>query len=118
MGKQIKKVYIVHHSHTDVGYTDLQEQIIYNQVNNIRSVISVIKNGYQNNTFEKDFKWNCETYYCVEQFLKTAKEQEKADFFQLIKRGNIGISATYLNFNDLVDANMLNRKTARMQEVS
>ncbi len=117
MGKQIKKVYIVHHSHTDVGYTDLQEQIIYNQVNNIRSVISVIKNGYQNNTFEKDFKWNCETYYCVEQFLKTAKEQEKADFFQLIKRGNIGISATYLNFNDLVDANMLNRKTARMQEV-
>ena len=117
MGKQIKKVYIVHHSHTDVGYTDLQEQIIYNQVNNIRSVISVIKNGYQNNTFEKDFKWNCETYYCVEQFLKTAKEQEKADFFQLIKRGNIGISATYLNFNDLVDTNMLNRKTARMQEV-
>lgn len=117
MGKQIKEVYIVHHSHTDVGYTDLQEQIIYNQVNNIRDVITVIKNGYENNTLEKDFKWNCETYYCVEQFLKTAKEQEKTDFFQLVQKGNIGISATYLNFNDLVDVNMLDHKTAGMQDV-
>lgn len=117
MGKQIKEVYIVHHSHTDVGYTDLQEQIIYNQVNNIRDVITVIKNGYENNTLEKDFKWNCETYYCVEQFLKTAKEQDKTDFFQLVKKGNIGISASYLNFNDLVDVNMLDHKTATMQEV-
>lgn len=117
MGKQIKEVYIVHHSHTDVGYTDLQEQIIYNQVNNIRDVITVIKNGYENNTLEKDFKWNCETYYCVERFLKTAEEQEKTDFFQLVKKGNIGISATYLNFNDLVDVNMLDHKTAAMQKV-
>lgn len=76
MAKRIKEVYIVHHSHTDVGYTDLQEQIIYNQANNIRNVISVIKKGYEKNAPEKDFKWNCETYYCVEQFLRTAPEQE------------------------------------------
>lgn len=80
MGKQIKQVYIVHHSHTDVGYTDLQEQIIYNQVNNIRNVISIIRNGYEQNRAEKDFKWNCETYYCVEQFFKAASDTEKADF--------------------------------------
>ena len=52
----IKKVYIVHHSHTDVGYTDLQEQIIYNQVNNIRNVISLVRNGYEQDGPEKDFK--------------------------------------------------------------
>ena len=117
MGNQIKNVYIVHHSHTDVGYTDLQEQIIYNQVNNIRNVILIVRNGYAKNTAEKDFKWNCETYYCVEQFLKTAADTEKADFFQLVKKGNIGISATYLNFNDLVDVRMLDCKTAKMQKI-
>ena len=92
----IKKVYIVHHSHTDVGYTDLQEQIIYNQVNNIRNVISFVRNGYEQDGPEKDFKWNCETYYCVEQFLKSASPREQEGFFELVRKGNIGISATYL----------------------
>ena len=113
----IKKVYIVHHSHTDVGYTDLQEQIIYNQVNNIRNVISLVRNGYEQDGPEKDFKWNCETYYCVEQFLKSASPREQEDFFELVRKGNIGISATYLNFNDLADADMLDRRTAEMQEL-
>ena len=111
----IKKVYIVHHSHTDVGYTDLQEQIIYNQVNNIRNVVSLVRNGYEQDGPEKDFKWNCETYYCVEQFLKSASPREQEDFFELVRKGNIGISATYLNFNDLADADMLDRRTAEMQ---
>lgn len=117
MGNKIKHVYIVHHSHTDVGYTDLQEQVIFNQVSNIRNVIRLMKSGYENNTAEKDLKWNCETYYCVERFLEQATEQERADFFDLVKKGNIGISATYLNFNDLADGEMLNRRTAQMQEI-
>ena len=33
MAKQIKTVYIVHHSHTDIGYTDLQERVIQGQAN-------------------------------------------------------------------------------------
>lgn len=41
MGRHIRKVYIVHHSHTDVGYTDLQEQVIYNQVQNIRTAVEL-----------------------------------------------------------------------------
>ena len=42
MGKQIKDVYIVHHSHTDVGYTDLQETVIYNQIHNIKAAVKII----------------------------------------------------------------------------
>lgn len=117
MGKKIKKVYIVHHSHTDVGYTDLQEQVIFNQVNNIRNVVALIKKGYEENGTEKDFKWNCETYFCVEKFLETAGEEERADFFELVRKRNIGISGNYLNFNDLVDVKMLDDRTARMQSI-
>lgn len=117
MEDRIKTVYIVHHSHTDVGYTDLQEQVIYNQVNNIRNVVSILKKGHEEDRPEKDFKWNCETYYCVEQFLKPAAKEEKEDFFALVKKGNIGISATWLNFNDLVDVEMLDGKTRKMQQL-
>jgi len=117
VSKEIKNIYVVHHSHTDIGYTDLQERVIYNHIDYIKSAIDIIKKGYENNTINKDFKWNCETYFCVEKFLEEANEQEKADFFDLVKKGNIGLSATYLNFNDLVDCTILSKRTKEMVEV-
>ena len=62
MGQKIKNVYIVHHSHTDVGYTDLQEQVIFNQAHNIRRAAELIKEGVEKQTDQKDLKWNCETW--------------------------------------------------------
>ena len=117
MTHKIREVYIVHHSHTDVGYTDLQEQVIYNQANNIRRAVELIENGIKNNTTQKDLKWNCETWYCVEQFFKMATEEEKEKFFDLVKKGNIGLSANYLNFNDLADCKYLKEKIHTIQEI-
>ncbi|MHC1750167.1 MAG: hypothetical protein AB9856_18010 [Cellulosilyticaceae bacterium] len=108
------KLYIIHHSHTDIGYTDLQERIIYNHVDYIRSAVNLIKEGYKNNTINQKFKWNCETYYCVERFLEEATETEKEDFYELVKKDNIGLSATYLNFNDLVDKYVISKRTKEM----
>ena len=107
MAHKIREVYIVHHSHTDVGYTDLQEQVIYNQANNIRRAVELIEEGLEKGTNQKDLKWNCETWYCVEQFLKAATKEEKKTFFDLVKKNSIGLSANYLNFNDLADCEYL-----------
>ena len=97
MAHKIREVYIVHHSHTDVGYTDLQEQVIYNQANNIRRAVELIEEGLEKGTNQKDLKWNCETWYCVEQFLKAATKEEKKTFFDLVKKNSIGLSANYGN---------------------
>ncbi len=35
MSRTIQNVYIVHHSHTDIGYTDLQEKIIANVISQV-----------------------------------------------------------------------------------
>lgn len=109
-------MYILHHSHTDIGYTDLQERIIYNHVDYIKSAVNTTKKGHKEGTIDKDFKWNCETYYCVERFLEEATEEEKQDFYEMVKSNNIGLSATYLNFNDLVDKKVLNNRTKEMVE--
>ena len=39
-----------------------------------------------------------------------ATEEEKEKFFDLVKKGNIGLSANYLNFNDLADCKYLKEK--------
>lgn len=101
MNNQIKTLYVIHHSHTDIGYTDLQERIIAVQAEYISTVISLLKEEKN-----RDFRWNCETWYCVEQFLKDAPEEEKEEFFRLMREGKIGFSATYLNFNDLLDCSI------------
>lgn len=109
-------MYILHHSHTDIGYTDLQERIIYNHIDYIRTAVNTTKEGHKAGTVDRNFKWNCETYYCVERFLEEATEEEKQDLYSMIKSNNIGLSATYLNFNDLVDKKILNKRTREMVE--
>ena len=109
-------MYILHHSHTDIGYTDLQERIIYNHIDYIKTAVNTAKEGYKTGSADKDFKWNCESYYCVERFLEEATEEEKQDFYAMVKSNNIGLSANYLNFNDLVDKEILSKRTKEMVE--
>ena len=77
MGKRIRNVYIVHHSHTDVGYTDLQERVIYNQAQNIRTAVELIKRGETEGLPLKNLKWNCETAYCVERFSRSPPPKKR-----------------------------------------
>ncbi len=111
----IRTVYVVHHSHTDIGYTDLQEHVIALQVDYIRSALQLMRQPEN-----QAFRWNCETLYCVEEFFKTADPSEQTFFLQLAKEGKLGLSANYLNFTDLLDcgiyARRLNEWCARFQQ--
>lgn len=111
MKHSIQTVYVIHHSHTDIGYTDLQERVIDFQVDHIRSAVQLLKEPEN-----RDFRWNCETYFCVERFLEQASEEERQDFFALAREGRMGLSGSYLNFCDLVDYDVLGRRTAEMKE--
>lgn len=90
-------LYVLHSSHTDVGYTDTQEKMKAHHIAFIREVLEMVGE-------DPDFKWNCESYWCVEQFLRVADEGERAAFRQAVLQGNIGLSASYLNLTDLVPA--------------
>lgn len=63
MAHSIKTVYVIHHSHTDIGYTDLQERVIDTQANYIKTVLSMMEQPAN-----AGFRWNCETLFCVEEF--------------------------------------------------
>lgn len=94
-------IYVIHASHTDVGYTDTQEKMKAHHIGFIREVLELIGK-------EPRFKWNCESYWCVQQFLEVATEEEKAIFVKYVKSGNIGVSGSYLNLTDIASGRVLN----------
>lgn len=102
------KMYVIHHSHTDIGYTERQEKIEWHHIEYIKEVIDILNDAYKNNKKEwQGFKWNCESFWCVEKFLNEASENYKKDFIKYVNQGNIGISGSYLNLTDLVSEEVL-----------
>lgn len=96
----IKTLYVVHHSHTDIGFTHGQSRIV-------RWHASFIRQAMQIAARNKDFRWTCEVFYPVEQFWKHASPDEQAQFAALVKSGQIGLTGAYLHFNELGDAPLL-----------
>jgi hypothetical protein len=70
--------YILHNSHTDIGYTDYQEKIESYHVEYIKEVIDILRAAEAGKTQWQGFKWNCESYWCVERFLKSADDSYNA----------------------------------------
>ncbi|NGP45949.1 glycoside hydrolase [Bacillaceae bacterium SIJ1] len=102
------RIYAIHHSHTDIGYTERQERIEQYHIDFIRQAIAIskdIRSGVRPE--RKGFKWTCETFWAVEQFLKEASEEEKKDFAEAVRQGDIELSGTYLNMTELAGEDLL-----------
>ncbi|MEC0089609.1 glycoside hydrolase family 38 N-terminal domain-containing protein [Paenibacillus macquariensis] len=105
------KIYAIHHSHSDIGYTERQEKIEQYHVDFIRQAVRISNEVEAGRHTEwKGFKWNCETFWAVERFLEQADENEKEQFVLALKRRDLELSGTYLNLSELVDYDILRRK--------
>jgi len=93
-------IYLIQHSHTDIGYTESQQQITSYHASYIRSVIDAINN-------KKNVKWVCEGLWSVEQFLDSATESEKASFIKCINNNKIGLSGSWLNMTEAVSDDVM-----------
>lgn len=112
-------VYLIHHSHTDIGYTDRQEKIMQYHADFIRQAISYLDFLHSSpELYDKygGFVWQCENFWQVKNFYNTAKSSEKAAFEKYVKSGEIGLSGNYLNMTDLVDAEVLSDALDEMEQ--
>jgi hypothetical protein len=89
-------IYLLPHSHNDIGYTDLQPVVLKKQVKNIYDALDLIK---QTATYpdEASFKWNVEVLWAVETFLETATPEKQKEFIDAVRNGRIGLQGLYLN---------------------
>lgn len=91
-----RTVYILPHSHTDIGYTEIQTAIEKKQVNNLLQGIE-----YARKTAEYPpgarFVWNVEVVWAADLYLNRLSEAQKRDFFQAVKKGQVSLNGMYLN---------------------
>jgi hypothetical protein len=90
------EVYILMHSHTDIGYTDLQPNIEKKQAHNALRALDLIREtkGYPAGA---RFKWNLEVMWSADQFYRIATPEQVREFEQDVRDGYIGVDAMYGN---------------------
>lgn len=91
-----RDIHLVHHSHTDIGYSHLQAEVETIQNNNIRSALELIDRTKDYPEGSR-FVWNVESLWAVENFLGIASEADKQRFIAAVKGGSIALSANYAN---------------------
>jgi hypothetical protein len=117
------KFYLIHHAHTDVGYTDRQEKIAWNHAKYLESVVDILREAEKNPKWT-GFCWNVETFWMLEQFLGRGNPAYIQDFWRFVREGKIGLSGSYLNGTDLTDETVLRetleecRRTAKKQGIA
>nr|WP_207941278.1 hypothetical protein [Enterococcus sp. DIV2402]MBO0464580.1 hypothetical protein [Enterococcus sp. DIV2402] len=109
-----RTLYLIHHSHTDIGYTDRQEKISRYHVDFIKSVLVFLKKIESGEKPEwSGFKYTCENYWQVEQFIANSSIEEQQIFEYFLKKGWIDISLSYLNMTELVDEQVVGKMFAK-----
>ena len=91
-----REINLVHHAHTDIGYSHIQEDVIKIHNDNIKNALKLIAKT-KNYPKGSRFIWNIESSWVVENFLQIATTNEKQLFFEAVKNKQIVISATYAN---------------------
>lgn len=109
-------IYLIHHSHTDIGYTERQEKIIRYHYDFIRQAIEILDEIHSGkDSVGEGFVWQCENHWQVENFYELANEELKRKFEAYVKSGEIGLSGNYLNMTELVSEPVLNDALDRME---
>jgi hypothetical protein len=91
-------VYIYPHSHLNIGYTALPENVKKIQLRNIDVGID-IAGKTQNNPEGSRFIWNPEATWVVQHYLEQASPAQKKKFIEAVKKGWIQIDGGHSNSN-------------------
>jgi len=92
-------LHLLPHSHTDIGYTELQTRVARNHLEYLDSVIEYCQatDGYPE---EARFRWNIEVAWALEAYLKSRPPAKVEALIALLKSGRVELSAWYLNQSD------------------
>ncbi len=111
-------VYVLPHSHVDIGYTNLQSKVLKLHMENIDESIELAKKT-ADYPKEARFKWTTEAIWVVDNYLKQADAAKKQRFWDAVKKGWISLDGAYGNINtSLTDSRQLMEMFAKSQQLA
>lgn len=90
------EIFLLPHSHVDIGYTALQADVEKKQNSNIETGLRLARETAE---YPPDarFKWNLEVLWPVENYLRDCPAEKREAFIAAVRAGQIGLDAFYCN---------------------
>ena len=89
-------IYILPHSHNDIGYTEIQTNVERKQMNNLLHGIEYARRTKDYPAGAR-FIWNLEGVYAADLLLHRMNEQQRQDFIAAVKDGGVALNGMYVN---------------------
>lgn len=106
MTNTIDTIYLLHHSHTDIGYT-LDQPIVWEMQSRFIDEAITLAEKYQDHDTDGAFRWTVETTAVLEYWLKYASHADIDKLITLEKKGRIEITGMFANITPLYDTDQL-----------
>lgn len=92
MGSSPTAIWVVHHTHTDWGYTTHPSQIGQQHCRYIDEAVRLCKQ-HRDRPPESRYRWTCESSWVVDLYLKTRPRRACDEFLELAREGLIEVTA-------------------------
>lgn len=93
-------------SHTDIGYTRPQAEILAEHVRFIDYVLDYC-DATDNYPDEAKFRWTCEGTWAVQEYFNSRPKSQIDRFMRRVKEGRIELTAMYYNFDEVPSEQVL-----------
>jgi alpha-mannosidase len=106
MTQNIHTIYLVHHSHTDIGYTQ-DQPIVWEMHSRFIDEALLLTEKYQDHATDGAFRWTVETTGVLDYWLRHATDDEIDRFIALEKSGRVEVTGMFANVTPLYDTDQL-----------
>lgn len=113
-----RTIHLLHHSHVDIGYTHVQDEVKKIQWENLESAVKLAAEtaGFPEGA---RFRWNTEVMWPVETYIREQDPEKVKILKEAISKGWLGLDAFYANtLTELCSSEELVRLTADARRIS
>jgi len=100
------KIKFIQHTHTDIGYTRSQNEILAEHLRYIDYALDYC-DATDNYPENAKFRWTCEASWPVDEYLKCRPASQIERLIRRIREGRIEVTGMYFNFDEIPDEKIL-----------